>query len=95
MRAEKKEMKSDQVTLVDIKNDNSVGKVNSHILIKAMLQKHPNVFESRLYTINDIETLLKAYGANKKGFKKSILANKLVELINTNNSMVDTSAFDV
>ena len=59
-----------------------------------MLEKYARIFhDTRLYTNKDIELLLKAYGVNKKG-KKNIIANRLVEAIQTNDAMVDISVFD-
>ena len=93
MRTEKKEMALDAVKLSDIRDDKSEGKQGSHILLKAMLQKQPDIFTTRLYTVSDIELLLKAYGVNKKNGKKAVLAARLVEAIGKCDSMVDLSVF--
>ena len=94
MRTEKKEQKAEQVKIVDIKDDQTPGKKSSHTKLKAMLLKHPMIFnQSRLHVKNDIELLLRAYGVSKKG-TKSALADKLFEVINSHKEMVDTTVFE-
>ena len=93
IRTQKNDLKSDQVNMEDIRSDQSDGKIDSHNLLKAMIQKQPAIFLTRLYSNKDIELLLKAYGINKKG-KKEIIGNRLVQAIQENISMVDSSVFE-
>ena len=94
MRTEKKEQKAEQVKIVDIKDDQTPGKKSSHTKLRAMLLKYPTIFNpSRLYVKKDIELLLRAYGVSKRG-TKSALADKLVEVINSHEEMVDTTVFE-
>ena len=94
MKAEKKEIKADQIKMSDINNDQTPRKCRSHSQLKAMLIKYPRIFhDSRVYVKKDVEILLKAYGVNKKG-TKAALADKLIETINTHEEMVDLTAFD-
>ena len=93
MRFQKKDLKNDQIKMCDIKQDSTPGKKQTHSLLKAVLVKHPRIFHrTRLYTNKDIELLIRAYGSSKKR-NKAALVDKLVELINSNEEMVDTSVF--
>ena len=94
MSTQKKNLKSDQIKIGTIKADQSENKSTSHLLLKAMIQKHPRIFhETRLYTNKDIELLLKAYGVSKKG-KKEVLADRLDQAINENECMIDLSTLE-
>ena len=94
MRTEKKEQKAEQVKIVDIKDGQTPGKKSSHTKLRAMLLKYLTIFnQSRLYVKKDIKLLLRAYGVSKKG-TKSALADKLVEVINSHEEMVDTTVFE-
>ena len=92
-RKEKKKQKDDYVKLDDIASDPSEGKVTSHTLLRAMIEKHPEVFKTRLYTIAQIKKLLRAYKVKGEG-KKEELANQLVIAIKENISMTDITMFD-
>ena len=89
----KGDLKNDQIKMCDIERDSTPGKKQTHSLLKTMLVKHPRILpDTRLYTNKDIELVICAYGSSKKG-NKAALADKLVELINSNDEMVDTSVF--
>ncbi len=93
IRTKNNDLKSLQVNMEDIKSDKSDRKIDSHNLLKAMIQEQPGIFSTRLYSIKDIELLLKAYGINKKG-KKEIIGARLIQAIQDNISMVDCLVFE-
>ena len=73
----KHEQKAEQVKIVDIK-DQTPGKKSSHTKLKAMLLKHPTIFDqSKLYVKKDIELLLWAYVSVRKEPNQHLLINLL------------------
>ena len=59
IRTQKNDLKSDQVSMEDIRTDQSDGNIDSQNLLKAMIQKQPAIFSTRIYSNKDIELLLK------------------------------------
>ena len=94
MRSQKEALLSGKVQMDSIKSDTSTNKVSSHILLLAMLEKHPRIFhETRLYTNKDPTILLKAYGVSQKG-KKEVMAEALVAAIKGNSCLPKADVFD-
>ncbi len=91
-RSEKNTLKKDQVSLDEIRSDTSEGKVSSHVMLRGLVEKHPNIFETRIYRNDDIKVLLKAYNIKPKG-KKEDMAKQFAAAIHANTCMVNITHF--
>ena len=61
-KAKKDDAKKSKITIQEVKEDRSEGKVVTHKQLQALCTKHPKVFESRLYTKNELAPFFAAYG---------------------------------
>ena len=75
-------MKGGKVDIDTILNDNSNMPHTSHILLKAMITKLPDIFESRVYKKDELKMLLDLYGiVRNSSSNKKILTEALKKAI--------------
>ena len=82
LKSKKQELKGGKVDIHTILNDNSNMRHTSHILLKAMIAKLPDIFESRVYKKDELKMLLDLYGiVYNSSSSKKILAEALKKAI--------------
>lgn len=77
-KAKKDDAKKSKITIQEVKEDKSEGKVVTHKQLQALCTKHPKVFESRLYTKNELAPFFAAYGII---FRSSFTKARLNEIL--------------
>lgn len=82
LKSKKQELKGGKVDVDTILNDNSNMRQTSHILLKAMIAKLPDIFKSRVYKKDELKMLLDLYGiVYNSSSNKNILAEALKRAI--------------
>ena len=77
-KAKKDDAKKSKITIQEVKEDKSEGKVVTHKQLQALCTKHPKVFESRLYSKNELAPFFAAYGII---FRSSFTKARLNEIL--------------
>ena len=77
-KAKKEDSKKSKVTIQQIKEDTSLGKVVTHKQLQALCTKDPKVFENRLYSKTEIASFFSAYGIP---FRRSFSKARLNEVV--------------
>ena len=81
-RKKKKDLKSSKVTLTSIRNDTSPNLRNSHIRLQAMITEQETIFQSAVYSKDELQLLCTAYGlAFRRSDSKAKLSEKLTAKI--------------
>lgn len=65
-RQKRKDLKPSKVSPESIKEDTSANLVNSHIRLKLMIEQHDSIFETSVYSKEEVQLLCKAYGVKFK-----------------------------
>lgn len=82
VKSKQQELKGGKVDVDTILNDNSNMRQTSHILLKAMIAKLPDIFESRVYKKDELKMLLDLYGVvYNSSSNKKILVEALKKAI--------------
>lgn len=61
-KSKTQELKGAKVSVELVLQDTSNGRQRSHTLLQAMIVKQPAIFQSRVYTKEELKTLLNLYG---------------------------------
>lgn len=73
-RQKKKDLKTTKVSPESIKEDTSANLVNSHNRLKLMIEQQDSIFETSVYSKEEVQLLCKAYGVK---FKRNDSKTKL------------------
>ena len=85
-----KQQKDNKITIRHLSEDQSMNKLDSHRLLVALVTKQPGVFDSNVYTKDEIKHIYKAYGIKYvASWNKSKLNGFLVNHIKSSNQMGD------
>lgn len=79
--------------MTSIRNDFSINLKNSHIHLQAMITEQPLIFQSRVYSKDELQLLCRAYGPIKRSESKAKLSEKLTTRIQASGEVPNPVAF--
>ena len=92
-KKKKKDLISSKVTMTSIRSDSSTNLKESHIRLQAMITEQPLIFQSTVYSKDELQLLCKGYGlAFKRSESKARLSEKLTTKIQASGDVPNPAA---